>query len=562
MAQAIMSNTGSNTNANMRMGITYTVGVGYVTINRMYGCRYDKYNTAGSPCTVYTNGGNGINIAGAYSTTYGQFRPNSGKNTDFASGYWKDWGAGATIYTSAKSLTLTFTFDCSNTSNIDNAVFSTTITGIPQPYTPAVKAPTVNSVSRTSITATTGVTDAGNSTISDAYIDLFSDAGLTNKLGYVQVINSSYKGTHTGLTPNTTYYLQGTAKNAAGLWGVSSGVACTTSGNSPSISWGGMVAVGRKYAIGSWHVSYDTNAYFGAISVNQYGTSTSYGTNATWGWDGSNNAIYYGGDSEANGTLQPNTTYYYKFQQTDNFGRGSNTLTGSFTTSGNAPVISNFQAKNVGRNSCWWDWSTSWDTNASRKTYTLVYGTTTNYGNIVTNQETYALQPNTKYYSKLTETDNWGRSTSATYEFTTPGNAPTVSLGELVVEADNATINFDYVLETNATLDSFTIDYDTVQWGLNPSYANQVSNTKTIENLSPNTTYYYKINVKDNWGRIGYATGSFTTFSGDATGYVKGYVDGKGVVWQRGTVYIKVDGAWKKGRRVRKKTGGVWSESD
>jgi hypothetical protein len=132
----------------------------------------------------------------------------------------------------------------------------------------------------------------------------------------------------------------------------------------------------------------------------------------------------------------------------------------------------------------------------------------------------------------------------------------------LVVEADSATINFDYVLETNATLDSFTIDYDTVQWGLNPSYANQVSNTKTIENLAPSTTYYYKINVKDNWGRIGYATGSFTTFAGDATGYVKGYVDGKGVVWQRGTVYIKVDGAWKKGRRVRKKTGGVWSESD
>lgn len=559
MAQAIMANTGTNTNKNMRMGIIYTVGVGYVKITGMYGCRYDKYNTSGSPCTVYTNGGNGINIAGAHNKDIGTFRPNSSKNENLTNAsYWKSWGAGPTIYTSGSSLTLKFTFTCSNTANIANAVFSTTVTGIPQPYTPAVKAPTVNSVSRTSITATTGVTDAGNSTISDAYIDLFSDSGLTNKLGWVQVINSSYQGTHTGLTPNTTYYLQGTAQNAAGYWGVSSGVACTTSGNSPSISWGGMVAVGRKYAIGSWHVSYDTNAYFGATSVNQYGTSTSYGTNATWGWDGSNNAIYYGGDSEANGTLQPNTTYYYKFQQTDNFGRGSNTLTGSFTTSGNAPVISNFQAKNVSRNSCWWDWSTSWDTNASRKTYTLVYGTTTNYGNIVTNQETYALQPNTKYYSKLTETDNWGRSTSATYEFTTPGNPPTITdFRAMDVGAKEATLDWSDSFDTNASYKEYYIEY-----GTTTDYGNRLSNNRFLTDLNPRTTYYVKLTLTDNWGRSSTATTSFTTFAGDATGYVKGYVDGKGVVWQRGTVYIKVDGAWKKGRRVRKKTGGVWSESD
>jgi hypothetical protein len=570
MAQAIMSNTGTNTNKNMRMGIIYTVGVGYVKITGMYGCRYDSYNTSGSPCTVYTNGANGINIAGAHNKDIGTFRPNSSKNESLTNAsYWKSWGAGPTIYTSDNSLTLKFTFACSNTANIANAVFSTTVTGIPQPYAPKVGDPVATNITRTTATLSCTVSDAGNSTIDDSGIYYYKGGGWA---GGIDDTDGSISGNISGLTPNTVYAMNGWAHNAAGYYGYSrSNVtqydqtqlpSFTTSGNAPSISWGGMVAVGRKYAIGCWHVTYDTNASFGVISVNQYGTSTSYGSNATWGWDGTHNAIYYGGSSEANGTLQPNTTYYYKFQQTDSWNRASNVLTGSFTTSGNAPVISNFQAKNVARNSCWWDWSTSWDTNASRKTYTLVYGTTTNYGNIVTNQETYALQPNTKYYSKLTETDNWGRSTSATYEFTTPGNAPTVSLGELVVEADSVTINFDYVLETNATLDSFTIDYDTVQWGLNPSYANQVSNTKTIENLSPSTTYYYKINVKDNWGRIGYATGSFTTFAGDATGYVKGYVDGKGVVWQRGTVYIKVDGAWKKGRRVRKKTGGVWSESD
>lgn len=455
MAQAIMSQAGTG-NANMRMGIIYTVGTGYVQITGMYGCRYDSYNTSGSPCTVYTNGGNAINISAAHGTSVGTFRANSSKNTTLTNtSYWRAWGAGPTIYTSASSITLTFTFACSATSNIANSKFSTTVTGIPQPYAPKVGDPVATNITRTTATLSCTVSDAGRSTIDDSGIYYYKGGAYA---GAVDDTDGSISGNISGLTPNTVYAMNGWAHNKAGYYGYSrSNVtqydqtqlpSFTTSGNAPSISWGGMVTVGRKYAVGSWHVTYDTNASFGSISANQYGTTTSYGSNAEWGWDGTHNAIYYGGNSEANGTLQPNTTYYYKFQQKDSWGRASNTLTGSFTTSGNPPTITNFKAINIGAKEAKLTWSDSYDTNARYSTYSIEYGTTTAYGTTLNAQS-------------------------------------------------------------------------------------------QLSDLDPRTTYYVRLTLKDNWGRTSTATTSFTTLAGDATGYVKGYVDGKGVVWQRGTVYIK-----------------------
>lgn len=532
MAQAIMSQAGTG-NANMRMGITYNVGVGYVQITGMYGCRYDSYNTSGSPCTVYTNGGNGINIAAAHNKDIGTFRPNSSKNTTLtSSSYWKSWGAGPKISTSSSSLTLTFTFACSSTANIANSKFSTTITGIPQPYTPVISAVTTSNITRTSVNYSWSVTDYGNGSVSDKYIDLFNNSNCADtaklQVGY------DYTGSFSGLAANTTYYLRANSYNGY-YRGYSAVKSFTTTGNAPSISWGGMVAVGRKYAIGSWHVTYDNNAYFGAISANQYGTSTSYGSTATWGWDGSHNAIYYGGDSETNGTLQPNTTYYYKFQQTDTFGRASNTLTGSFTTTGNAPVYNTHYADNITRTSATVEFYGTYDNNSWLSSYYIDWGTSTSYGNKLTNTNALSnLTPNTTYYYKLTATDNWSRTGTATGSFTTLGNAPTVVFREARVGATEATIDFGYNMDTNATLSSYSINY-----GTSTSYGSTISNKTQLTNLKPKTTYYFKINVTDNWGRTGTYTGSFETFSANATGYIKEYVEGKGIIWRRGTVYIK-----------------------
>lgn len=449
MAQVIMSQAGSG-NANMRMGITYNVGVGYVQITGMYGCRYDSYNTSGSPCTVYTNGGNAKDISSAHGTSVGTFRANSSKNTTLTNtSYWRAWGAGPTIYTSATSLTLTFTFACSTTSNIANSKFSTTITGIKQPYAPKVGDPVASNITRTSATLSCTVSDAGNSTIDDSGIYYYKGGSWA---GSVDDTDGSISGNITGLTPNTVYAMNGWAHNAAGYYGYSrSNVtqydqtqlpSFTTLGNAPSISERDST-IGRKYARLGWNVSYDTNASWGGVVTNVYGTSTSYGTNASV--DSYSNR-FYGGTSEETGVLQPNTTYYYKFQQKDNWGRSSNALTGSFTTS---------------------------------------------------------------------------------------GNAPTVVFKEVRAGTKEATVDFSYTMDTNASLSSYTIDY-----GLTTSYGS-TSSKMQLTDLKPKSTYYFKINVTDNWGRTGTYTGSFETLSADATGYIKEYVEGKGIVWRRGTVYIK-----------------------
>lgn len=459
MAQVIMSNSGSNTNANMRMGITYNVGVGYVQITGMYGCRYDSYNTSGSPCTVYTNGGYAKDISSAHGTSVGTFRANSSKNTTLTNtSYWRAWGAGSTIYTSSSSLTLTFTFACSATANIANAKFTTTITGIPQPYTPVISAVTTSNITRTSVNYSWSITDLANGYAADKYIDLFNNSNCADSAklntGY------DYTGSFSGLSANTTYYLRANASNGT-YRGYSAVKSFTTTGNAPTITERDST-IGRKYARLGWNISYDTNASWGDVVSNVYGTSTSYGSNAST--DSYNNR-FYGGTSEETGVLQPNTTYYYSFQQKDNWGRVSNTLTGSFTTL---------------------------------------------------------------------------------------GNAPTVVFKEVRAGTTEATVDFSYTMDTNASLSSYSIDY-----GLTTSYGS-TSNKMQLTGLKPKSTYYFRITVTDNWGRSGTYTGSFETLSADATGYIKGYVDGQGVVWQRGTVYIKKNDKWYKGRKVRGKAGGKW----
>lgn len=75
-----------------------------------------------------------------------------------------------------------------------------------------VVTPTVTcSVTRglNTIGASMSVTNNGNASIVDRYIDLFTDSGCTNKVGVI----TGASGTFTGLNPNTTYYARANASN-------------------------------------------------------------------------------------------------------------------------------------------------------------------------------------------------------------------------------------------------------------------------------------------------------------------------------------------------------------
>ena len=88
----------------------------------------------------------------------------------------------------------------------------------------------IGSRTETSIAVSMSVTNNGNASIVNKYIDLFTDSSCTNNVGYI----SGASGTFTGLTANTTYYARATASN--GTYRGYSSVSSTSTYQYPYIS--------------------------------------------------------------------------------------------------------------------------------------------------------------------------------------------------------------------------------------------------------------------------------------------------------------------------------------
>lgn len=217
--------------------------------------------------------------------------------------------------------------------------------------------------------------------------------------------------------------------------------------------------------------------------------------------------------------LTPNTTYtfYVRSRATsstsDNSGYVYDSVEG--TTTGTPPSY-DVTAGSISRT--WFVLTPSnivYDTGADFSSIEFFWGTTTSYGNSALNQhsadpETITeLTPNTLYYWKTTLTDTNGLSTDKTGSITTSGNAPTV-IASTTPARTSCTLAIGATYDTNASFSSGKYEY-----GTSTSYGTTVTisgtGNQTISNLSPNTTYYYKVTVTDNWGREGTKTGSFTT---------------------------------------------------
>lgn len=248
-------------------------------------------------------------------------------------------------------------------------------------------------------------------------------------------------------------------------------------------------------------------------SVTLTGTVSTDGASITGGgWDistdgGSTWTYYEGGPTSSTITgLTPNTAYSYRgYVITE--GGSANSSWSSFTTSGNVPTINNLGVS-TSRTSATFSPSVSYDTNASFKSYTIKYGTSTSYGSTSTSTILSGLSPNTTYYYSMTVTDNWSRTSSAkTGSFKTTGNAPTIS-SHGVKTYGQTSMEMQYLAsyDTNDSLSSYKWEY-----GVSTSYGSSVSGTNIISGLNANTTYYYKLTVTSVQGRSATATGSFKT---------------------------------------------------
>lgn len=94
----------------------------------------------------------------------------------------------------------------------DPGYVTLTVYDLPTCSKPSLSGLSISNISDTSAKASFSVTNSNNGSVTDSYIDLFTDSGLTNK---VKVISAA-SGTFTGLDPNRTYWARGNAANAAG----------------------------------------------------------------------------------------------------------------------------------------------------------------------------------------------------------------------------------------------------------------------------------------------------------------------------------------------------------
>lgn len=231
-----------------------------------------------------------------------------------------------------------------------------------------------------------------------------------------------------------------------------------------------------------------------------------YNTSGSWVGYSGNGAT--GSWTYTQDNLTPNTSYNFYTQVTNNNdGEGTGLSPIGFTTTGNAPTI-NSVTLSPSRTSAIFNPNVSYDTNASFRSYSIRYGTSTSYGSTSTSTTISGLTPNTTYYYSMTVTDNWGRtSTAKTGSFKTTGNNPTINSHEVKVYAQTSVeMQYSASYDTNDSLSSYKWEY-----GTSTSYGSSVTETNIINGLNANTTYYYKLTVTGIQGRSSTAIGSFKT---------------------------------------------------
>ena len=231
-----------------------------------------------------------------------------------------------------------------------------------------------------------------------------------------------------------------------------------------------------------------------------------YNTSGSWVGYSGNGAT--GSWTYTQDNLTPNTSYNFYTQVTNNNdGEATGLSPIEFTTTGNAPTI-NSVAVSPSRTSAIFNPNVSYDTNASFRSYSIRYGTSTSYGSTSTSTTISGLTPNTTYYYSVTVTDNWGRtSTAKTGNFKTTGNNPTIDSHEVKVYTQTSVeMQYSASYDTNDSLSSYKWEY-----GTSTSYGSSVTGTNIINGLNANTTYYYKLTVTSVQGRSSTATGSFKT---------------------------------------------------
>jgi phosphodiesterase/alkaline phosphatase D-like protein len=212
--------------------------------------------------------------------------------------------------------------------------------------------------------------------------------------------------------------------------------------------------------------------------------------------------------------LSPRTTYHYRVKSQDDMGNAAVSGDYTFTTADDdPPVISNVAATVTGM-SVTFTWTTD-----EPSTSEVEYGTSPSYGSTTSQDMTLVtkhsvgltgLSPQTTYHFKVKSSDTAGLSTqSGDFTFTTTDVGAPVISGVTAID----------VTMTGATISWTTDDpaESQVEYGTKPTLGlitvldtNRVTtHSVTLADLSPGTTYHYKVKSRDDSGLWAWS-GDFT----------------------------------------------------
>jgi len=367
----------------------------------------------------------------------------------------------------------------------------TAIGSPPIDSTPPVISNLTDTSTATSCTVNWNTNEASNSRV---------DYGLTTSYDSSTTTTTTYLTTHsrsfTGLTQNSTYHYKVTSVDAAGNSSSSADQTCVTPQadvTAPTISSVVVSGITTSGATITWTTNEASDSW-----VN-YGTTTSYGTNAP----STPNASMVTSHSVTLSGLSQSTGYNFKVVSKDASNNSAESGNFTFTTATpdtTPPTVSAVTASSITGTEA----TITWTTNESSDSR-VDYGATTAYGSNRTNASLVTshsislsgLTPGTTYHYKASSKDasgNNGQGSDLTFT-TLDTVAPTLSsVSSGSITETTATITWT----TNEPADGLVVFGPTTSYGSNDSSAAlTTSHSFSLTGLTPGSVYHYRVTSKD-----------------------------------------------------------------
>jgi phosphodiesterase/alkaline phosphatase D-like protein len=229
--------------------------------------------------------------------------------------------------------------------------------------------------------------------------------------------------------------------------------------------------------------------------------------------------------------LSPSTLYYYRLNARNAYGTSSG-QSYSFTTNtnppatGKAPTTSTGSSSAVSRVAATVTGAVT--PNNSDTSYWFEYGETTDFGNttlfhsagaggspIQASVVLSSLKPLTKYYFRLNAQNQYGTVNGGTLNFTTSGPAVSGTASVMTTAVSNlgsSSATLRGHLNPNGAATTYWFEYskDSLLGNLFgtsvstelPASASTISVAADIQNLTPHTTYYYRLVANNSFGMV------------------------------------------------------------